>query len=140
MIEGLGRELGQVQRRMAYITGLQQALNNLLVNLALWTILILAIPLVVTKAINGVYLATLTLVILASFEAVQPLAQAFQSLGHSLAAAERVFEVVDAAPQVQESATPLPAPSAYAPAAHILRFDQVHFAYPTAAGEVLDGV
>jgi len=139
MIADLDRALGQVQRRMAYITGLQQALNNLLVNLALWTILILAMPLVVTKAINGVYLATLTLVILACFEAVQPLAQAFQSLGHSLAAAERVFEVVDAAPQVRECATPLPAPSEYAPAGHMLEFDQLHFAYPTAAGEVLDG-
>ena len=73
-IADLDHALAQVQRRMAFITGVQQALNDILVNLALWTILILAIPLVVTKAINGVYLASLTLVILASFEAVQPLA------------------------------------------------------------------
>lgn len=139
-IADLDRALGQVQRRMAFITGLQQALNDILANLALWTILILAIPLVVTKAINGIYLAFLTLVILASFEAVQPLAQAFQSLGHSLAAGERVFEVVDAAPQVRECATPLPAPSEHAPAGYMLEFDHVYFAYPTSEGEVLHGI
>ena len=139
-IADLDRALGQVQRRMAFIAGLQQALNDILVNLALWTILILAIPLVVTKTINGIYLAFLTLVILASFEAVQPLAQAFQSLGHSLAAGERVFEVVDASPQVRECATPLPAPSEYAPAGYMLEFDHVHFAYPTSEGEALDGI
>jgi ATP-binding cassette, subfamily C, bacterial CydC len=79
-------------------------------------------------------------VILASFEAVQPLAQAFQTLGHTLAAGERVFEVVDAAPQVRECATPLPVSSEHAPAGHILEFDHVHFAYPTSEGEVLDGI
>ena len=142
-IADLDHALAQVQRRMACITGVQQALNDLLVNLALWTILILAIPLVVTKAIHGVYLASLTLVILASFEAVQPLAQALQSLGHALAAGERVFEVVDAAPQVRACAPALPLPGEHAPAGAcgpLLEFDQVHFAYPTSAGEVLDGI
>src|SRR2546427_331276 len=74
-IADLDRALGRVQQRMAFVAGMQQTMNDLLMNLALWTILILAIPLVATKAINGVYLALLTLLILASFEAVQPLAQ-----------------------------------------------------------------
>src|SRR2546429_2527216 len=85
----LEKKLDQIQQRMAVIAGLQQALNDLLMNLALWSLLILAIPLVVAKAIAGVYLAFLALVILASFEAVQPLAEAFQKLGHSIAAGER---------------------------------------------------
>src|SRR5207248_5122119 len=99
-IVDLDHALGQVQRRMALVAGMQQTLHDLLMNLALWTILILAIPLVATSAINGVYLALLTLLILASFEAVQPLAQAIQLLGHSLAAGERLFGVTDATPQV----------------------------------------
>ena len=111
-IAKLQSALGWIQRRMAFITGLQQALNDLLMNLALWTLLILAIPLVITKAIDGVYLGFLGLVILASFEAVQPLGQAFQFLGHSLAAGERVFKVVDAIPQVRDAA---PAPTARTP-------------------------
>jgi ATP-binding cassette subfamily C protein CydC len=139
-IAALNRALGQVQKQMAFISGLQQALNDLLMNLALWTLLILAIPLVVTHAINGVYLAFLALVILASFEAVSPLAQAFQSLGHSLAAGERVFEVVDATPQVTDSATPLPPPDKQARTGHTLEFEHVDFAYSTDEGEVLNGI
>src|SRR5947209_11511508 len=104
-------------------------MNDFLMNLALLTILVLAIPLVATKVIDGVYLAFLALAILASFEAIQPLAQAFQFLGHSLAAAERLFGVTDAAPQVLESAAPLPGPSG-----HTLEFDDVHFAYDPDAG------
>ena len=95
--------LDSIQRRMALITGLQQALHELLMNLALWTLLILAIPLVITKAIDGVYLGFLGLVILASFEAVQPIGQAFQFLGHSRAAGERVFKVADAVPEVRDT-------------------------------------
>jgi ATP-binding cassette subfamily C protein CydC len=139
-IAALDRALGQVQRRMARITGLQQMLNDFLMNLALWTILILAIPLIATKAINGVYLAFLSLVILASFEAVQPLAQAFQFLGHSVAAGERLFEVTDATLQVVECTAPLSTPTRHLPAGYTLEFDHVHFAYHTDEGEVLDGI
>jgi ATP-binding cassette, subfamily C, bacterial CydC len=134
-IADLDRALGKVQQRMAFIAGLQQAMNNLFMNLAMWTLLLLAIPLVVSKAINGVYLGFLALVILASFEAVQPLAQAFQFLGHSLAAGERVFGVIDATPQVVEPTTPLPAP-----VGHILKFDDVHFTYHPDENEVVNGV
>lgn len=139
-IAALDRALGQVQRRMAHITGLQQMLNDFLMNLALWTILMLAIPLITTKAINGVYLAFLSLVILASFEAVQPLAQAFQFLGHSVAAGERLFEVTDATPQVVECAAPLSMPTKHLPVRCTLEFDHVHFAYHNDEGEVLDGI
>ena len=134
-IADLDRALGQIQGRMALIAGLQQTMNDFLMNLALWTILILAIPLVATKVINGVYLAFLALVILASFEAIQPLAQAIQFLGHSLAAAERLFGVIDVAPQVLESAAPLPVPRG-----RTLEFDDVYFAYHPGEGEVLERI
>ena len=80
---------------MARITGLQIALGDLLMNTAMWVLIILAIPLVSTGYIDGVYLGVIGLLILASFEAVQPLASAFQGLGYSRAAAERVFAVAD---------------------------------------------
>ena len=92
----LDSKLGQLQRRMAFISGFEQALNDIMTNLALWTLLLLAIPLVATKAISGVYLGFLALLILASFEAILPLGQAFQFLGTSLAAAERLFKIADA--------------------------------------------
>ncbi len=135
----LEKKLDQIQQRMAVIAGLQQALNDLLMNLALWSLLILAIPLVVAKAIAGVYLAFLALVILASFEAVQPLAEAFQKLGHSVAAGERLFKVTDTNPQVQEPAAPLPVPS-NTPGRFSLEFDHVHFAYQSDEGEVVHDI
>lgn len=138
-IATLDDRLGQVQRRMALITGLQQMMNDVLMNLALWTLLILAIPLVTMKFINGVYLGFLALVILASFEAVQPLAQAFQFLGHSLAAGERLFKLADADPPVTEAVSPLPAPSRSS-TGHTLEFDHVHFTYHSDEGEVLSEI
>jgi ATP-binding cassette, subfamily C, bacterial CydC len=138
-IATLDSELGRIQRRMALITGLQQMLNDVLMNLALWSLLILAIPLVITNAINGVYLGFLALVILASFEAVQPLAQAIQFLGHSVAAGERLFKLAGVVPQVTEPAVPLPAP-ARSESGHWLEFDHVHFAYQPDEGEVLSDI
>jgi ATP-binding cassette subfamily C protein CydC len=130
-VAALDSLLAQIQRRLASIGGLQEGLNDLLTNLALWVILILAIPLAVSGSIDSVYLGFLVLLMLASFEAVQPLAQAFQSLGHSLAAGERLFKIAEIAPAVVESASPLPLPTQQE---HELIFEQVHFAYP-AAGE-----
>ncbi len=134
----LDNRLAQIQHRMASIAGLQEGLNDLLTNLGLWGILILAIPLATSRAIDSVYLGFLVMLLLASFEAVQPLAQAFQSLGHSLAAGERLFEIAEAAPVVVESASPLPLP---ARREHELAFEQVHFAYSTGGqSEVLHNI
>ncbi len=138
------RTLGQVQRRMATIKGLQTALNDLLMNTAMWVLIILAIPLVATQYIDGVYLGVIGLLILASFEAVQPLASAFQGLGHSLAAAERVFTVTDALPPVIESAAPHPIPPVPGPldksGSYDLSFEHIHFAYHLGEREVLSDI
>ncbi len=135
------RVLGQVQRRMARITGLQAALGNLLMNTAMWVLLLLAIPLVATGYIDGVYLGVIGLLILASFEAVQPLASAFQGLGHSRAAAERVFAVTDAPPPVIESAAPQPIPVHPGGAdACDLSLEHVSFTYQSGEREVLSDI
>jgi ATP-binding cassette subfamily C protein CydC len=133
-------ELGRIQRRMAWVSGLQQMLHDAMMNLALLTLLVLAIPLVVTKAINGVYLGFLALLILASFEAIQPLGQAFQFLGHAIAAGERLFKITDAVPSITEPAAPLLAPLSHSSAGHTLEFKQVHFAYGADESEVLSEI
>jgi ATP-binding cassette, subfamily C, bacterial CydC len=132
------RALGGVQRRMATITGLQSALGDLLMNTAMWVLMILAIPLVSTRYIDGVYLGVIGLLILASFEAVQPLATAFQGSGRSLAAAERVFSVTDAPMPVVECAAPQPVPAN--PSGYGLSFEHVHFTYLPGEREVLSDI
>lgn len=139
-IAELDRALEQVQQRMAQIAALQQGIHDLLINLAMWTILLLAIPLVATKAIDGVYLGFLALTILASFEAAQPLAQALQSAGHSLAAAERLFAVADRTSQVTEPARPLPAPLSQQTGNMSLAFEHIHFAYEDDEQAVLEDI
>ncbi len=123
-IATLNRRLGRMQGKMAFITGLQDALVDLLMNLAMISVLVLAIPLVSGGEVRGVLLALLALVVLGSFEAVQPLGTAFQFLGRSVGAAERLFEIVDAEPEVQDPATPLSIPQD-----HKLEFDKVGFRY-----------
>jgi ATP-binding cassette, subfamily C, bacterial CydCD len=88
------------QRRMAFISGLNNGLSVLLANLGMWVILVLAVQLVSTGQIPGVDLAAIAMAALASFEAVTPLPLAAQMLGTSLESAKRLFDVVDAKPAV----------------------------------------
>jgi ATP-binding cassette subfamily C protein CydC len=123
-IEALNRELGRTERRMASIAGLQDSLGDLLTNLAMLTVLVLAIPLVATGEVRGVYLAFLALVALGVFEAATPLGTAFRTIGRTTAAGERLFEVSDSEPAIRNPKCPLPAPEDFT-----LRLDNVSFRY-----------
>ncbi len=107
---GLGHELSRLQERLALIRGLGNGLAALFTSLAGLAVLFLAIPMVSSGQIDGVYLALLPLTAIASFEAVQPLSQAFQVLESSQAAARRLFELANAPPVVQDPPEPSPAP------------------------------
>jgi thiol reductant ABC exporter CydC subunit len=109
-VQTLSRELAALQGHMAWISGLHSALMGLLVNLATLVVLVLAIPLVSEARLEGVYLAVLVLAVIACFEGVLPLPQAFQYLESCLEAARRLFAVVDAQPAVQDPPAPSPAP------------------------------
>jgi thiol reductant ABC exporter CydC subunit len=61
--------------------------------------------------IDGVLVATLALLSLASFEAVAPLPQAARELSVTLAAGSRVLEIADREPRVRDPSGPAPIPS-----------------------------
>ena len=134
-LAGIERESGRLQRKMAWIDGLQLALGDLVASLAVLAILALAIPLVGSGRVAGVYAGFLALLMLGGFEAVQPLGQAFGALGRGMAAADRLFAVADAPVPVADPPYPLPVPLAPS-----LSFEDVRFAYDPAEGQVLDGV
>jgi ATP-binding cassette subfamily C protein CydC len=137
-VERLGRierESGRLQMQQARIGGLQAALGALLTTLAVATILALAGWQVDSGHIDGVYLGFLVLLMLAGFEAVQPLGVAFATAGRSLGAARRLLDVADAEPVVRDPTQP-----AAAPVEPSLRFDRVCFSYNPAADPVLDDV
>jgi ABC-type transport system involved in cytochrome bd biosynthesis fused ATPase/permease subunit len=118
------RELGWLQERLAIIAGIRVALGDAMGRLAAWAVLLLAIPLVSTNTLGGVYLATLALLMLGAAEALQPLAQAAQQLGRTRASAQRLWQVADEHPAItfpKADLRPSPAP--------VLEFDRVEFAY-----------
>ncbi|MBX6762940.1 MAG: thiol reductant ABC exporter subunit CydC [Rubrobacteraceae bacterium] len=131
-IAAVNGALSRVQRRMAFVGGLQNALGELLSNLAMLVLLVLAIPLVTSGVVRGVYLAFLALVVLGAFEAINPLGEAFRLLGRSREAAERIFEVADEEPQVNDPALPSPVPEDTS-----LEFHNVSFRYAPGEPQVL---
>lgn len=136
LVRQLDQTLAHLQNRMAQITGLGSALSGLLANLATLAVLLIAIPLVRVGQIDGVYLALLALAVIAAFEAVAPLPLAFQYLENSLAAARRLFEIVDSEPVVPPAVqSPLPPPQNYD-----IVVDRLKFSYDLADLPALNGL
>jgi len=123
-IEVLNRKLARIERRQVLISGLDDSSGDLLTNLAMLVALVLAIPLVAGGEVRGIYLAFLALVALGVFEAATPLGGAFQTIGRTTAAGERLFEVSDSEPTIRNPKSPLPVPEDFT-----LRFDNVSFRY-----------
>ncbi len=135
LVRRLSREHIRAQRELNRLTAFAQGSLGLLANLALWCAVLLAIPLVGRGALRAPDIPMLALFALASFEAVLPLPQAFQSLGEVLAAARRLFEIVDAAPAVAEAAQPVPLPQETG-----LQIRGLKFRYAQSGPWILDGL
>ncbi len=133
----LSTELARWQGRMASITGWHTALSVALTNLALWSVLLMAIPLVRAARLTGVDLAVLALAALACFEGVLALPPAFQYLETNLAAARRLFEIVDEPDAV---AAPSPALALPAQPGAELCINEVSFRYNPDEPLALDNV
>jgi ATP-binding cassette subfamily C protein CydC len=118
------------ERRIAVVDAVQTALNVLVVNGAALAVLVVAIG-----RVNGVYLATLALAAVTTFEAFSPLAQAAANLGTGLAAAQRLFDIVDMPPAVVEHHAVSPAPQDYR-----IQFESVTFRYMPQSAPVLQGL
>ncbi len=99
----LQNQLDDIQTRNAGTSGITEGLNTLLSHLAMFTVLILAIPLVINGDIKGVWLAAITLGVLSSFEAVQGLANAFIQYENLQEASKRVFSLAESGKEVSVS-------------------------------------
>jgi ATP-binding cassette, subfamily C, bacterial CydC len=134
-LERLSLDLSQAQTRMSQLDGIAQGAVGFCANLAMWLIAISAIPMVRSGELPPVQLAMLALFTLASFEAIAPLPAAFQGLGETLAAARRVFDLVDNQPAVQEPASPAKLSDDLT-----LNLKEVIFTYPGADSPQLQGL
>lgn len=123
------------ERRLAWVAGLQASGADLASNLAVWIALVLLVPPVINRHLDGVYLGALVLLIAGSFEVAQPLGQALARMHGVRGAAARVFALADATPEVAEPASAVPAPRSAA-----MRFEGVSFAYEEGGPAALEQV
>jgi ATP-binding cassette subfamily C protein CydC len=123
------------QAKLAAANGLGQASMLLLANLAMWWVLWLAIPMVGDGQLAKADLAMLALFCLAAFEAVMPLPMAFRAYGETLAAAQRLFEMVDLEVPVRPPEQPMVSQGAVD-----IRMENVGFSYPGARQRALAGL
>ena len=111
------RRLVRLERRAALASGLGEALGLLAAGATTVAVLATAVAAHDAAALDIVLVAALTLLALASFEAVAPLPGAVLELAATVAAGGRVLDLIDAAPVVTDPAEPLPRPARRAPVA-----------------------
>ena len=134
-IAALTRALVGEQRRQARLGIVSTALSGLVAALALCGALVVAIPLVRDGRLSGPELTMTAFFMMASFEAVAPLPAAFQALGETLAAARRIFILIDAKPEVAE-----PLQEAAMPQRFDIRIRNLRMRYAADGPWALDGV
>ncbi|MHB8112139.1 MAG: thiol reductant ABC exporter subunit CydC [Bellilinea sp.] len=106
-LNGLGNRLVQAQRRMVWGSAWINAGNGFLANLTMVLVLWLSIPLVANDQLEGFLLPVVVMLVLASFEAVTPLAVAAQFHSTSLESGARLFELEKIPPAVTDPTAPL---------------------------------
>jgi len=117
--------LVQCQLKMSQVAGLSKALMGLASGLAVVGILVLGTQAADSGTLTGPHLAMLILAVMAGFEALAPLANAYQYLGQTRQAAHRLRQVTRLQPAVI-----FPDTCRTAPIAGELAFNQVCFRFP----------
>ena len=121
------------QQQMAKYRGLSQAGLGFCANIAMWSVMLVAIPLMLQDLLSSASMVMLILFTLASFEAVMPLPLAFQLIPETLAAARRIFSITDAQPVIKEPSSASPSPASFD-----LEFSNVNFRYSATSDWVLN--
>ena len=110
-LQAADRKLVRIARRAALADGAGDALRLLVMGATVVGVLAVSVSAHAGGSLNRVLIATLALLALASFEAVQPLPEAVRELGATLAAGRRILELSDRAPSIVDPEQPLPAPT-----------------------------
>jgi ATP-binding cassette subfamily C protein CydC len=129
------RALVRLARRDARAGGAADALAVAVTGATVTGVLAVAVGASAAGRLDGVLIAMLGLLALASFEAVQPLAACARELPATLAAGRRVLALVDRRPAVTDPA----APAAPARPPFPVVLDGVRARYPGGERAVLDG-
>ncbi len=123
-VADIQQQIDTIHRRNAGISGMLEGLHTLIAHLGMFTVLVMAIPLVLSGSIPGVMLAMLTLGVLSSFEAVQNLGNAFLHLENYQESAARISAITESSPDLVE-----PPVTRKIPKQHNLIFENISFSY-----------
>ena len=132
----LDRELAALTRRDAVRAGLADALVTLAVGLTTAAVLAAAVRARAGGSLDPVLVATVTLLALASFEAVTPIPRAARELAIIGAAGRRVLGLTSRRPVITDPAAPLPSP----PRDAAIELAGVTVRYPGSSRPVLEQV
>ena len=124
-----------LQKKASLIEGLHESLTGLAMNGAVIWILYSMLPMVRTGATSAITLASLVFGVMASFEAFLPLTGSVQNIEADVRAGERLFEIIDAKPEVVPPAKPEPFPKSTG-----IEVKNLAFTYPGSNRPALDGV
>jgi len=102
LVNELSASSSVVGERTARAGALGTAGVTLATHATVWLVLVLAIPMVGEGRFTGVGLAVVCLVVMAAFEAVQPLPAAARGMCEQLASADRIFAILDEIPAVDD--------------------------------------
>jgi ATP-binding cassette, subfamily C, bacterial CydC len=103
--------LVRLARRGALADGAGDALMLLVTGATVAGVLAVSVAAHAAGALDRVLIAMLALLALASFEAVQPLSQAARELAETLAAGQRLLELMERRPAVTDPTEPYPLPA-----------------------------
>jgi thiol reductant ABC exporter CydC subunit len=105
------RDLVRIARRASLADGLGDALRLTVTGATVAGVLAVAVAAHSAGDLDRVLVAMLTLLALASFDAVQPLAQAARELAETLAAGGRILDLTDREPQIRDPVDPASLPT-----------------------------
>lgn len=134
-VSALSEQLISDQQHLAKLNGGTQSAVGFCANISMWLMLIIAIPMVTAGSLTPANLPMLALFALASFEAILPLPLAFQTLPSTLAAARRLFDIVDSKPAVQEPSSPSDLPERFD-----IEINDVTLRYPNSQSNALEAI
>jgi ATP-binding cassette subfamily C protein CydC len=134
-VSRLDAEMAEANRRRVRIEALRLSGGDLAASAAIWTSLVILIPLIAAGTTARDWLPVTSFLVLGAFEATQQLGAAFDSLGAVQAAGGRVFAAAGRKPTVTSPPHPLALPSA-----PDLRFIGVTLSYGSDVPPVLEDV
>ncbi|MGA2642139.1 MAG: thiol reductant ABC exporter subunit CydC [Spirochaetia bacterium] len=134
------RQLELRERRLASLQGAGDAALIAASSLAAWAGALVLAPRVAAGTLPGAEMAMITVFILATFEAVMPLPPVIQRAGELAAAARRLFDLIDAAPAVDEPQSPAAAMVCAAGESLGLVMRGLRFRYDPDGPWVIDGL